>query len=257
MIYINDFIANLRLILNTNLNEEKNMIDSQKITRSSCVFGLDEFDYMSLLNQEEAELIKSRMVDVKFRKGEIVFKQGSFANNIVVLNEGLIKTYIEGSNERLVLQIFSPVKMLGLSALLENSHVRHHSAQVYVDSKISLIEISAIRQVMASNASFSNLLVSMLAEQLIITSGRFYCLTMKQTYGRMADVLLCLATRVYKSNRFPLHLTRRDFSELSGMTIESVSRIFTKFKNDGLIRIEDDFLEILDPEKMEMISFKG
>lgn len=233
------------------------MIDSQKITRSSCVFGLDEFDYLNLLTPEEASFIKSKTVDVKFRKGEIVFKQGSFANNIIVLNEGLLKTYIEGSNERLVLQIFSPIKLIGLSALMENSHVRHHSAQVFVDSRISLIEISAVRQVMASNATFSNLIVSMLAEQLIITSGRFYCLTMKQTYGRMADVLLCLAARVYKSNKFPLQLSRKDFSELSGMTIESVSRIFTKFKHDELIRIENDYLEILDPEKMEMISFKG
>jgi CRP/FNR family transcriptional regulator, polysaccharide utilization system transcription regulator len=233
------------------------MIDSQKMTRSSCIFGTDEFEYMSLLTRDELELLQSKTVDVKFRKGEVVFKQGSFANNIIVLNEGLLKTYIEGVNDRLVLQVFSPVKMIGLSALMENSHVRYHSAQVYVDSRISLIEISVIRQIMASNAAFAAKLVSMLAQQLIITSGRFYCLTMKQTYGRMADVLLCLANRIYKSDRFPLQLSRKDFSELTGMTIESVSRIFTKFKNDGLIRIESDYLEILDGEKLEMISLKG
>lgn len=233
------------------------MIDSQKMTRSSCIFGTDEFEYMSLLTRDELELLQSKTVDVKFRKGEVVFKQGSFANNIIVLNEGLLKTYIEGANDRLVLQVFSPVKMIGLSALMENSHVRYHSAQVYVDSRISLIEISVIRQIMASNAAFAAKLVSMLAQQLIITSGRFYCLTMKQTYGRMADVLLCLANRIYKSDRFPLQLSRKDFSELTGMTIESVSRIFTKFKNDGLIRIESDYLEILDGEKLELISMKG
>jgi CRP/FNR family transcriptional regulator, polysaccharide utilization system transcription regulator len=233
------------------------MIDSQKMTRSSCIFGTDEFEYMSLLTRDELELLQSKTVDVKFRKGEVVFKQGSFANNIIVLNEGLLKTYIEGTNDRLVLQVFSPVKMIGLSALMENSHVRYHSAQVYVDSRISLIEISVIRQIMASNAAFAAKLVSMLAQQLIITSGRFYCLTMKQTYGRMADVLLCLANRIYKADRFPLQLSRKDFSELTGMTIESVSRIFTKFKNDGLIRIESDYLEILDGEKLELISMKG
>jgi CRP/FNR family transcriptional regulator, polysaccharide utilization system transcription regulator len=233
------------------------MIDSQKMTRSSCIFGTDEFEYMSLLTRDELELLQSKTVDVKFRKGEVVFKQGSFANNIIVLNEGLLKTYIEGVNDRLVLQVFSPVKMIGLSALMENSHVRYHSAQVYVDSRISLIEISVIRQIMASNAAFAAKLVSMLAQQLIITSGRFYCLTMKQTYGRMADVLLCLANRIYKADRFPLQLSRKDFSELTGMTIESVSRIFTKFKNDGLIRIESDYLEILDGEKLELISMKG
>jgi CRP-like cAMP-binding protein len=233
------------------------MIDSQRITKSSCAFGSDELDYLNLLKLEELELLQSKMVDVRFRKGEVVFKQGSFANNIIVLNEGLLKTYIEGPNDRLVLQIFSPIKMIGLSALLENSHVRHHSAQVYVDSRISLIEISVVRQLMLSNAAFASRIASMLAEQLIITSGRFYCLTMKQTYGRMADVILCLANRVYKSNKFPLQLTRKDFSELTGMTIESVSRIFTKFKNDGIIKIENDFVEILDNENLELISLKG
>jgi CRP/FNR family transcriptional regulator, polysaccharide utilization system transcription regulator len=233
------------------------MIDSHKLTRSSCTISEIDLEYRSILTPEELDYLDSKTVDVKYRKGEVVFKQGSFANNIIILHEGLMKTYIEGNDNRLVLQIFAPVKMVGLSALLENSHVRHYSAQVYVESRLSLIEINAIRQVMASNSVFTGKLVSLIAEQFIITSGRFYCLTMKQTYGRMADVLLCLSNRIYKSQRFPLHLSRKDFAELTGMTIESVSRIITKFKTDGLIAIGNDYLEILDAPKLELISSKG
>lgn len=233
------------------------MADSQKIIKSSCNIGGDELKILNLLSPEEHEFITSKMVDVKYKKGEVVFKQGSFANNLIILHEGLMKTYIEGNDQRLVLQIFSPVMMVGLSALVENNPMRFFSAQVYVDSRLSLIEISAIRHVMNSNPLFSSNLVSLVAEQLIITSGRFYCLTMKQTYGRMADVLLCLANRIYKSQRFPLQLSRKDFAELTNMTIESVSRIITKFKNDGLIAMDNDTVEILNAPKLEMISYKG
>lgn len=233
------------------------MIDSNRLTRSSCTISDVILDYRSILTPEELELIDSKTVEVKYRKGEVVFKQGSFANNIVIIHEGLLKTYIEGNDNRLVLQVFSPVKMVGLSALLENSHVRHYSAQVYVESRLSLIEIGVVRQLMASNAAFASKIVSLVAEQFIITSGRFYCLTMKQTYGRLADVLLCLGNRIYRTPRFPLQLSRKDFAELSGMTIESVSRIFTKFKHDGLIALDNDYLELLDIPKLEMISSKG
>ena len=233
------------------------MIDSQKITRSSCFIGSDELNICDDLTPDELAFLKSKMVDVRFRKNEVVFKQGSFANNVIILHEGLLKTYIEGENASLVLQIFSPVRMIGLSALYESSHVRHHSAQVYIDSRVSVIEINAIRQLMASNAKFSSQLVSMMAEQLIVTNGRFYCLTMKQSYGRMADILLCLATRIYKSNKFPLQLTRKDFAELAGMTIESVSRIFSKFKADGLITMDNEHIEVLNMEKLDLISNKG
>jgi CRP-like cAMP-binding protein len=233
------------------------MIQTQKVALSSCSLGSNKAECFSLLLPDELDFLYSKMTDVFYNKGEVVFKQGSFAGNVMILQEGLVKTYIEGLSDNLVLQIFSPVTMIGLTALSELSHVRLHSAQVYVDSRLSLIEINALKQVMAYNPSFSSKLVSMLAEQLIIVSGRFYCLTKKQTYGRFADVLLCLSNRIYKSRTFPLLLSRKDLAELTGMTIESVSRIITKFKSDGIIKIENDFIEILDIEKLELISLKG
>jgi CRP/FNR family transcriptional regulator len=86
---------------------------------------------------------------------------------------------------------------------------------------------------------------------------RFFCQTKKQTYGRFADVLLCLSNRIYKSNRFTLQLSRKELAELTGMTIESVARSLTKFKNDGLITLSNDSIEILDFPQLEMISFNG
>jgi CRP/FNR family transcriptional regulator len=233
------------------------MPHSQSIIINSCSIGSNKMECMGLLKMDELSLIESKMVEVTYQKGEVISKQGSFVSHIMVLNEGLIKTFIEGSTDNLILQIFSPVSMIGLSSLFEGNQILYYSAQAYVESQVSLIEINAFKQVMNSNPSFATKMLSLLAEQSNIINGRFYCLTKKQTYGRLADVVLCLANRVYKTKKFPLQLSRKDFAELSGMSIESIARILTKFKADGLINITNEHVEIIDSERLEMVSMKG
>ncbi len=97
----------------------------------------------------------------------------------------------------------------------------------------------------------------MQSENSIITNGRFFCMTKKQTNGRLADILLCLAQRIYKLDKFPLQLNRKELVELSGMSVESTARILTKFKEDNLIEIKPDSIEILDIERLSLISQNG
>ncbi len=233
------------------------MLKSPDVIRNSCSIGSNSMECLKLLSESELKFLTDQMVDVYYQKGEMICKQGTFASHVMIIQEGLVKSFLEWSGENLILQIFAPVNIIGLSTLFEGNTVFQHSVQAYIDSKVSLIEISAFKQVMNSNAQFSARMVSLLAEQSAIINGRFYCLTKKQTYGRLADVIICLANRIYKTQKFPLHLSRKDFAELSGMSIESIARIMTKFKGDGLIEINSDFVEILDYEKLNMISQKG
>ena len=227
------------------------------VLRNSCSIGSNTLECMNLLTEEELKLLNSKTLDVYYQKGEMICKQGTFASHVMILEEGLVKSFLEGNNDNLILQIFAPVNIIGLANLYEGSTIFHHSVQAYVDSRVSLVEMSAIKQTVLSNSKFASKMLSVLAEQKIITSGRFFCLTKKQTYGRLADVIICLANRIYKSPKFPLQLSRKDFAELSGMSVESIARIFTKFKADGLIDINNDYVEILDMEMLSMISQKG
>ncbi len=233
------------------------MLKSPDAIRNSCSIGSNTLECLNLLQESELMYLTDQMVDVFYQKGEMICKQGTFASHLMIIQEGLVKSFLEWNNEILILQIFAPVNIIGLSTLFEGNTIFQHSVQAYMESRVSLIEISAFKQIMNSNAQFAARMVGLLAEQSAIINGRFYCLTKKQTYGRLADVIICLANRIYKSSRFPLHLTRKDFAELSGMSIESIARIITKFKSDGLIEVTNDYVEILDFDKLNMISLKG
>lgn len=233
------------------------MNSNQDIIRNSCAISTNTLECIELLNDEQKAFLESKTVNVFYQKGEVLTKQGAFASHVMILREGLVKTYIEGVSDNLILQIFSPINIIGLSTLFEGNAVFHHSTQAYIDTQVSLIDISAFKQLINQNSGFASKIVSLLAEQSIITNGRFYCLTKKQTYGRLADVILCLANRIYKKNKFPLQLSRKEFAELSGMSIESIARILTKFKNDGLLEINSEYVEILDLDKLSRVSMHG
>ena len=223
----------------------------------SCSIGTNKLECIDLLTNDEKLFLDSKTVDISYKKGEIICKQGSFATHIMIIREGLAKTYIEGVNDNLILQLFPPVNIIGLSSLIEGHTTYQYSAQVYMESKISLIEINIVNQLIKSNPAFAAKIINTLAEQTLISNGRFYCLTMKQNYGRLADVILCLANRIYKTQKFPLQLTRKEFAELCGMSIESISRIITKFKADGLIKVTNDYIEICDYDRLNQVSLKG
>jgi CRP/FNR family transcriptional regulator len=82
-------------------------------------------------------------------------------------------------------------------------------------------------------------------------------LTHKQSYGRLADILLCLADRIFYSQDFLLPLSRKELAELSGISAETVVRMLKKFNDEGLITTEGKNLRILDYQKLKMISEMG
>ncbi len=225
--------------------------------KSYCTIEQNLGLYLDLLTQSELEYLQSKMLVVNYKAGESLCKQGTFANQIMILRDGLVKLFMENGHESLVLQILPPDNIIGLSSCFEGNQLYYFSAQAYRNSVVQVIEMNAFKEVMKSNLHFANKMISLLAEHNVIIYGRFYCLTRKQTYGRLADVLLCLANRIYKSQKFPLQLSRKELAELSDMSVESIARLLTSFKSEKIIDLGCDYIEILDQQKLNEISIKG
>ncbi|MBE0642365.1 MAG: winged helix-turn-helix domain-containing protein [Bacteroidales bacterium] len=100
-------------------------------------------------------------------------------------------------------------------------------------------------------------IISILNEATSQLYGRFYCLSRKQSHGRVADVLLCLSERVYASPQFHLGLSRSDLADLTGLTSESVIRILKEFKDEGIIESRAKDISIIDMPALQRISQLG
>ena len=230
--------------------EKFSALNSCTVSNAKCVC----FD---LLTEEENELIKKNQVEVRYKKGEVICKHGTIAPHIIFLKEGLAKVYLEGLNDSLILKIITSGNLIGLTAIMEDNNVFHSSAMAYVDSSASLIDITVFRKILKQNAAFANSIINILCENSLQTFGRFFCLTHKQLYGRMADILLCLAERIFKERSFELNLSRKELAELTGMSTESVIRMLKKFKDDGIIKLEGKSVKISNYDLLRKISEYG
>jgi CRP/FNR family transcriptional regulator len=224
---------------------------------NSCVISRQGCACFETLSERELALIEANQVELTYKKGEIVTKQGSTAPHVVFLVKGLLKAYIEGLPGNLVLKIISANKFVALSAAMDGNNLFHYSSMAYIDSVVRLIDLNVFRQLMRTNAAFATEVFSIQSVNALQIYGRFFCLTQKQSYGRLADILLCLSDNVFQSKAFAFDLSRKEIAELSGMAEESVVRIIKRFKEDHLIKTVGKTIEILDYEKLRQISTTG
>ena len=224
---------------------------------NSCTVGLERCTCFDILTEEQTELINNNLVEVSFGKGEKICKQGTFATHVIYLTEGLVKVHMDGTQGSLILKIIPEEHLIALTALLEGNNVFPYSVTAYIDSKVKLIDIATFKKIISENVKFATEIINTLNSNTLQTFGRFYCLTNKQAYGRLADIILCLSERIYKQQKFELLLTRKELAELSGMTTENVIRMLKKFREDGLIEMEGKSIKLKNKKLLKKISDYG
>lgn len=224
---------------------------------NTCVVRTPEGTCFDLLSEEERKLVDDNMVEVFYKKGEIICKQGSFASKIIFLSEGLVKVYLEGNPKNLILTITPENNLVGLPSIYDGNNTFLYSVSPYVDSWAKLIDINIFKQLLRQNAAFASRIINILNENTAQAYGRFFCLTRKQLHGRMADILMCLSDRIFKSLEFDLPLSRNDLGDLTGMSTESVIRMMKEFKDDKLIEVSGKKITILDPDRIRKIGNVG
>jgi CRP/FNR family transcriptional regulator, polysaccharide utilization system transcription regulator len=230
---------------------------SEPLFLNSCTISSRGCACFDKLTKAEKELIDRNQVELTYKKGEIICKQGSLSPHVIFLSKGLVKAYIEGCSDILVLKIISEGKFIALSSVMEGNNVFNYSTMAYVDSVVKLIDMNTFKTILRSNAEFATEVFNVQSAHAAQIYGRFYCLTQKQSYGRLADILLCLSDNVFGKNAFELQLSRKEIAELSGMAQESVIRIIKKFKENKLIDTKGKTIQILNYDKLQEISMKG
>jgi CRP/FNR family transcriptional regulator, polysaccharide utilization system transcription regulator len=157
----------------------------------------------------------------------------------------------------LVLKIVPEGTLFGLSSLSEEHNTFQYSVRAYIDSEIRLIDIGVFKEMLMQNSVFAKEVIDTLSKNSSQINGRFFCLTHKQSYGRLADILICLSERIFKNTEFDLPLSRKELAELSGMSPETVIRMLKKFDEDGLIEVDGKSLSIIDFTRLKRISETG
>lgn len=211
----------------------------------------------SLLTSEQLEKLNHERFEATYRKGEMIFKQGSASSHILMLTSGLVKIYLEGPNGRgLIMKLIKPIEMFGGPGIFLDGR-NYYSATALQDCTVCFITQKRFREAVRTNPDFAEKFIEHINRNAVYSFGRFADLTQKQMPGRVADALLYLSKEVYESKDFHLCMSRQDLADMTNLSKESVIRILKELKTEKIITLEGDHIKIPKIEALEKISLVG
>lgn len=232
------------------------MVDFNKKKCLECRHCFRRNVLFELLNDKELELLNDNRTEVFFKKGEIIFKQGSPLSHIVIISEGLGKDYIEGPRgKNLIISIVQPYLISGGPGMYVD--MRHHSSlMALMDTRACFIDVKVFKEVIRKNSVFAEEFIRCFSESSIHTFSQFVTLTQKNMEGRIAEALLYLKNDVFKNGSIK-HITRQEIADLTGLTKESTIRVMKEFKNECVIEEEDKEIHILNEGALQKYADLG
>lgn len=209
---------------------------------------LDDISIQELCNHKKER---------SYNKGEIINHEGEKITDFKYLKSGLVKLYRRAANgDEQVITITRPFEFVSNMSIFSDEKYKY-SVSALEDSVVCTVELEYIKRLFLINGGFaSNLLtkISAINDKII---GQTLDIRQKNLAGRVAFVLLYFTEDIYKSRVFDIPVSRKEIADYIGMSTANVIRTLSDFKRDGIIKIFGKTMEIVNIEKLEIISKRG
>lgn len=212
------------------------------------------------LTLEDKEQIKNHCTWHRYRKSDIIFKEGDKPTGLVILVSGKIKLFKEGVGGReQIVRMAKPSSKIGYRALFaEENYIS--SVQAIEESIICIVDKATLYGIMRNNIDLTFSILKNVASELGFSTNRTVTLTQKHIRGRLAESLVFLKeTYGYEDDGATLkvYLSREDLASLSNMTTSNAIRTLSSFASEDIIHLDGRRIKILDFHKLERISELG
>jgi CRP/FNR family transcriptional regulator len=204
---------------------------------------------------DELDSIIKRRRPVK--RGEHLFRVGSPFQAIYAVRSGSIKTYTptEDGHEQ-VTGFHLPGELLGLDAI----NLGHHpcAAKALETTSICEIPFDRLEELSTRLPSLQHQLLKIMSKEILHDQSLLMLLGKKSAEERLAALLLSLSGRYqqrgFSPTDFYLSMSRNDIGNYLGLAVETVSRLFTRFQDEGLLSAQRKHVCITDLPRLRAIA---
>ncbi len=210
----------------------------------------------SLLNEDELEMLNKSRVEVSFKQGEIIYKQGMPLTHLIIFKSGFGKIYIDGPKEKsLILRFTKPYDINGGIGIFID-HIHHSSLEASSDCSTCLIDINSFHEVMSRNSEFMKAFLKVYSQKVLDSYHQAAILTQKNMEARMAEAILYLKENI-SDNESISNVSKLDLADFTAMSKESAIRVLKEFKDEKYIEIKDQNIIILDEQSLKKVCLYG
>lgn len=225
-------------------------------TCSSC--SLRGMCILNGLEPTELELVEGI---VKHRRplarGKDLYQAGMPFDSIYVVRAGSLKTYtINEEGDAQVTGFHMPGELVGLDALAMNVHAS--TAQALDTTTVCEIPYERLVELSAAIPTLGRQLLRRMGQAIAGEQAHMQLLGKAGADARLATLLLHFAERFrergFSAREFNLSMSRADMCNYLGLALETVSRLFTRFREQGLLEVERRHVQIREPHLLARVG---
>lgn len=209
------------------------------------------------LPPEDIAVFNNKKTQVRYLKGEIVVKQGAFADNVFFVNEGLVRKYIQlGADKQKNIRLVKTGNFMAIFTIFGET-VYPYSAMALKESTVCMIEKQVMIDILTRNPKFAIEVMSKNYKKEHRYIEIIHDLTYKQMRGKVASALLYLSSDDFVNENVFQLLTRQDIADFASVTIESSIKFIKEFEKERIIEFDNKKIIISDKKALEKISKIG
>jgi CRP-like cAMP-binding protein len=212
--------------------------------------GLETFinDAKKVLNFKD--LCKDKKVKPLKKKTEL-FSEGDTPLNVYFIKSGSIKVYKSHQDgKELIINIYNTNDFFGFEPVLEGTNYQE-SAVAMQDSEVILIPKHDFITMLQSHPDVSRAFIGLLCNRVAENEKHLLHLAYNSVRQRTAEALL--KVRELKDAKDNIQISRDDLAKMVGTASESVIRVLSDFRDEGLIEIDGGKIKITQPMKLEKV----
>lgn len=214
--------------------------------------GLKDFikDIKEMLNYlEDQDLHKMRT----YRKKNDIYRAGDYPHHLYYIQSGKIKTFRTNlDGKELITGIYSEGDFLGYEAILKDQTFTDHSMAME-DCELLIIPRDVFQQLVLSHKEIARKFIELLSKKVDEKEEQLLHLAYNTVRQRTAEALLVLHEKL-ADNDHKVKISREDLSNMVGTATESVIRVLSDFKDEGILESKGGNLIINDLKKLDQIK---
>ncbi|MDT8992264.1 fumarate/nitrate reduction transcriptional regulator Fnr [Curvibacter sp. APW13] len=224
-----------------------------KVACSNC--NLRELCMPVGLSDAELERIDDLVANRrKVARGETLFQNGEPFANLYAIRTGFFKTCVGTEDGRDQVTGFQMAgEIIGLDGIVHDRHTC--DAVALEDAEVCVMPFSRIEDLSREVTSLQRHVHKIMSREIVRENGVLMLLGGMRAEERLATFLLNLVQRLhargFSQSELVLRMTREEIGSYLGLKLETVSRTFSKFSEEGIIEVKQRHVRILDTQALK------
>jgi CRP/FNR family transcriptional regulator, polysaccharide utilization system transcription regulator len=218
--------------------------------------NLSEFKFFKHLNDSEIGKLNYDKTCQVYKKGNVVYREGSRLTGFYCITKGILKIYKTGiDGKEQIIRFVKKGDIIAFRSLL-SQELACTTAKVIDDAVLCHIPYHTLLFLLQNNWKFSHWMIQILCRELREANDYITDIAQKTVRERLAEVLLLLKDNfdVDDNNTLQISLTREELANMVGTATESVIRLLSEFKQDGLIDLKGRRVKFNDVPSLRRLA---